>query len=101
MCRNIRPLFNFDPPTTDDEVRATAMQFVRKLSGFSKPSHVNEAAFDRAVDDITHAARHRMASLVTSADPRQREAGTSSIPENRRRTLTSSRLTAELRSPAF
>ena len=74
MCRNIRPLFNFDPPATDDEVRATAVQFVRKLSGFSKPSHVNEAAFERAVDDITHAARHLMASLVTSADPRQREA---------------------------
>jgi len=74
MCRNIRPLFNFDPPATDDEVRAAAVQFVRKLSGFSQPSHANEAAFDRAVEEITHSARHLIESLVTSTGPRQREA---------------------------
>ena len=74
MCRNIRPLFNFDPPATDDEVRAAAVQFVDKLAGFTKPSQANEAALDRAVGEITHTARHLMDSLVTSADPRQREA---------------------------
>ena len=73
MCRNIRTLFNFDPPATDDEVRAASLQFVRKISGSAKPSHANEAAFERAVDDVTRAARRLLDALVTSAPPRDRE----------------------------
>jgi hypothetical protein len=72
MCRNIRPLFNFNPPATDDEVRAASVQFVRKLSGFAKPSQANEAAFDRAVDEITDIARKLVDSLVTTSAPRDR-----------------------------
>jgi hypothetical protein len=72
MCRNIRTLFNFDPPASDDEIRDAALQFVRKLSGFSAPSRANEAAFARAVDEVTISARTLMASLVTSAEPRDR-----------------------------
>jgi hypothetical protein len=74
MCRNIRTLFNFDPPATDEEIRAASMQFVRKLSGFTRPSHVNQAVFDRAIDDVSAAARQLIDSLVTSAEPRDREA---------------------------
>lgn len=73
MCRNIKTLFNFEPPATDDEVRASALQFVRKLSGFTKPSKANEAAFDRAVDDVSRAARELLDSLVTQAPARNRE----------------------------
>jgi len=73
MCRNIRPLFNFEPPATDDEIRAAALQFVRKVSGFQKPSAANTPAFDRAVDDITRAARLMLATLVTTAEPRDRD----------------------------
>jgi hypothetical protein len=73
MCRNIRPLFNFEPPATDDEIRAAALQFVRKISGYTHPSHANAAAFDRAVDDVARAARALIASLVTTAEPRDRE----------------------------
>lgn len=73
MCRNIRPLFNFDPPATDDDVRAASLQFVRKLSGFTRPSKANEAAFERAVDEIAAAARRLLDSLVTTAPPRDRE----------------------------
>jgi hypothetical protein len=73
MCRNIRTLFNFDPPATDEEVRAAAVQFVRKLSGFTKPSQANEAVFDRAVDEVSDVARRLLDSLVTSAAPRDRE----------------------------
>jgi hypothetical protein len=73
MCRNIRTLFNFDPPATEDDVRAASLQFVRKLSGFTKPSQANEAAFDRAVTDVTAAARELMNSLVTTAAPHDRE----------------------------
>ena len=73
MCRNIRTLFNFEPPATDDEIRASALQFVRKLSGFAHPSHVNEAAFDRAVDDVTEAARRLLASLETASPAKNRE----------------------------
>ena len=73
MCRNIKTLFNFDPPATDDEVRAASLQFVRKLSGFSKPSQANQRAFDRAVADVTKAARVLIDSLETSAEPRNRE----------------------------
>jgi hypothetical protein len=72
MCRNIRTLFNFEPPATDDEIRAAALQFVRKLSGFNKPSAANEAAFARAVDDVARTSRRLLASLVTNADPRDR-----------------------------
>ena len=73
MCRNIRTLANFAPPATDDEVRASALQFVRKLSGTTKPSRANEAAFQRAVDDVTAAARTLLDSLVIAAPPRDRE----------------------------
>lgn len=73
MCRNIKTLFNFEPPATDEEVRASALQFVRKLSGFTKPSQANEAVFERAVDDVFRIARGLVDSLVTSAPPRDRE----------------------------
>jgi hypothetical protein len=73
MCRNIRTLFNFDPPATDDEVRAAAVQFVRKLSGFTAPSKANQAAFDRAIDGVSAVARQLIDDLVTTADPRNRE----------------------------
>ena len=73
MCRNIRTLANFDPPATDDEVRASALQFVRKLSGMNRPSKANEAAFDRAVEEVTEAARRLVLSITTSAAPRNRE----------------------------
>lgn len=73
MCRNIRTLFNFDPPATDEEVRAAALQFVRKISGFTKPSQANQAAFDQAVDEVADAARRLMRSLKTNATPRNRE----------------------------
>jgi hypothetical protein len=73
MCRNIRTLHNFDPPATDEEVRAAALQYVRKLSGATKPSRANEAAFRRAVDEVAAASRTLLASLVTSAPPRDRE----------------------------
>ncbi len=73
MCRNIKPLFNFDPPATDDEVRDASLQFVRKLSGFTKPSQANEEAFARAVDEVAAAARLLLDSLSTSAPARNRE----------------------------
>lgn len=73
MCRNIKTLFNFEPPVTDDEIRASAIQFVRKLSGFTRPSRANEAAFHLAVDETTAAARKLLQSLVTNAPPRDRE----------------------------
>lgn len=73
MCRSIRTLFNFEPPATDDEIRAASLQFVRKLSGMNAPSKANEAAFRQAVDDVSAAARALVASLVTSAEPRNRE----------------------------
>jgi hypothetical protein len=73
MCRNIRTLFNFEPPATELEIRDAALQFVRKLSGFSVPSKANEAAFERAVDEVAAAARSLIGSLVTNAAPRDRE----------------------------
>lgn len=73
MCRNIKPLFNFDPPVTDDEVRAASLQFVRKISGFTKPSKTNEAAFDLAIEEVAAAARRLMDALVTTAPARDRE----------------------------
>jgi len=72
MCRNIRTLHNFKPPATDDEIRASALQFVRKLCGFARPSKVNEAAFNEAVEDVTHAAHHLLDALVSNAPPRDR-----------------------------
>jgi hypothetical protein len=73
MCRNIRTLHNFKPPATEEEVRASAIQFVRKLSGFAHPSKANEPAFNQAVDEVTDAARRLLDSLVTSAAPRDRD----------------------------
>lgn len=73
MCRNIRTLANFDPPATDEEIRASALQFVRKLSGATRPSRANEEAFNRAVDEVTEAAHRLIHSLRTSAPPRDRE----------------------------
>jgi hypothetical protein len=74
MCRNIKTLFNFDPPATPEEVRAASVQFVRKFSGFTSPSKANEAAFDLAVDEVTDVAQRLLDSLVTSSAPRDREA---------------------------
>jgi len=73
MCRSIRTLFNFDPPATDEEIRAASIQFVRKLSGFTRPSQANQAAFDQAIDDVSSIARRLIDSLVTTAPPRDRE----------------------------
>ncbi|WP_134767031.1 DUF2277 domain-containing protein [Nocardioides sp. 1609] len=74
MCRNIRPLNNFEPPATGDEVHAAALQYVRKVAGTTKPSAANQAAFDRAVDEVAHTTRHLLADLVTTAPPKNREA---------------------------
>ncbi|MBZ0113200.1 MAG: DUF2277 domain-containing protein [Thermoanaerobaculia bacterium] len=74
MCRNIRNLYNFAPPATDDEVRASALQYVRKISGFNKPSQVNTAAFERAVEEVTAISRQLLDTLVTNAPPKDREA---------------------------
>lgn len=73
MCRNIRTLYNFDPPATDEEIRASALQFVRKLSGMNKPSQANEAVFEQAVEDVAGIARWLVDSLVTNAPPKDRE----------------------------
>jgi len=73
MCRNIRVLYNFQPQTTSEEVRAAALQYVRKVSGMNKPSKVNEAAFNQAVEDIAHLTEHLLADLVTTAPPKDRE----------------------------
>jgi hypothetical protein len=74
MCRNIRTLFNFEPPATEEEIRASALQFVRKLSGFTQPSRLNEAAFARAIDEVTEAARRLLAALETTSPAKNREA---------------------------
>jgi len=73
MCRNIRPLYNFEPEATREEVRAAALQYVRKISGFTKPSQVNQEAFDRAVDEVAHASMHLLQALETNAPPKDRE----------------------------
>jgi hypothetical protein len=73
MCRNIKPLANFEPPATQDEIRAAALQFVRKLSGTTRPSRANQAAFDRAVEEVTEVAARLLASLTTTAPPRNRD----------------------------
>ncbi|HEX9985051.1 MAG TPA: DUF2277 domain-containing protein [Thermoanaerobaculia bacterium] len=73
MCRNIKTLFNFEPPATEEEIRAASLQFVRKLSGFTKPSKANEAAFDEAIEQVTAVAQKLLDSLVTNAEPKDRE----------------------------
>jgi hypothetical protein len=73
MCRNIKTLFNFDPPATDEEIHAASLQFVRKLSGFTKPSKLNEAVFNEAIEEVSAVARRLVDSLVTTAEPRNRE----------------------------
>jgi hypothetical protein len=73
MCRNIRPLYHFEPPVTDDEVRAAALQFVRKVSGFTKPSAANQPAFDQAVHEVSHVVHRLLGALVTNAPPKNRE----------------------------
>jgi hypothetical protein len=73
MCRNIHTLYNFEPAATEDEIRGAALQYVRKVSGFTKPSQANQAAFERAVDEIAHATAHLLADLVTNAPPKDRE----------------------------
>jgi hypothetical protein len=73
MCRNIRTLYNFEPPASDEEVRAAALQYVRKISGFTKPSAANKEAFDRAVEQVAHISQHLLADLVTNAPPKDRE----------------------------
>ena len=85
MCRNIRPLFNFDPPADDEEIRASALQFVRKVSGFTRPSQANAEAFERAVDEVADAARKLISSLKSAAPPRDREAVAMKARERSRR----------------
>src|SRR5258707_14913166 len=80
MCRNIRNLYNFKPPATEEEIRASSLQFVRKLSGFNRPSKANEEAFDRAVEAVAHAPRELIDSLVTTAPPREPEAQAEKAP---------------------
>ena len=89
MCRSIKTLFNFEPPATEEEIRAASLQFVRKLSGFHAPSKANQAAFDRAVEEVAAAARTLIESLVTTADPRDRE-----IEAERARARTAARFSA-------
>ena len=81
MCRNIKTLFNFDPPATDDEIQASSLQFVRKLSGFTKPSQANQAAFNQAVEDVATVARQLIDSLITNAPSRNREIETAKASE--------------------
>ena len=85
MCRNIRPLFNFEPPATEEEIRAASLQFVRKISGFTKPSLANAEAFDRAVDDVAEVARVLIRSLHSGAAPRDRETEAMKARERSRR----------------
>ena len=85
MCRNIRTLHNFDPPATDEEIRAAALQYVRKISGYNKPSQANAEAFDRAVEDVTAASARLLDALVTTAPPKDREAEAEKARERSRR----------------
>jgi len=85
MCRNIRPLFNFDPPASDEEIRASALQFVRKVSGFARPGQANQEAFERAVDEVAEAARNLISSLRSAAPPRDRETEALKARERARR----------------
>jgi hypothetical protein len=84
MCRNIRTLFNFEPPATEEEIRASALQFVRKLSGFNAPSQANEAAFERAIEEVSDAARRLLSSLRSTRSPRDRDAETIKARERSR-----------------
>ena len=84
MCRNIRTLYNFEPPASEEEVRSAALQYVRKISGFTKPSKANEEAFERAVDEVADASSRLLASLVTSAPPKDREAEAAKAAERGR-----------------
>ena len=81
MCRNIRPLFNYDPPATEADIQASALQYVRKVSGYTRPSKANQAAFDRAVEQVAAATRELLQSLVTDAPPRDREAEIARLKE--------------------
>ena len=92
MCRNIKTLFNFDPPATDEEIRAASLQFVRKLSGFTRPSKANDAAFTIAVDQVATAARTLLDALVTNAPPRDRDVETSKARARATRTEVTDRL---------
>ncbi|HEY8550507.1 MAG TPA: DUF2277 domain-containing protein [Vicinamibacterales bacterium] len=94
MCRNIKPLFNFDPPATDEEIRAASLQFVRKVSGFTKPSQANVAAFERAVDEVALAARRLVDALVTTAPPKSREEVAMRARERSRQRFGQGRLAA-------
>lgn len=84
MCRNIKPLFNYEPAVTPEEIRASALQYVRKVSGFTKPSQANQAAFERAVEDVTRATEALLAALQTRAEPRDREVEVARARERRR-----------------
>ena len=84
MCRNIRPLFNFEPTASEEEIRASALQYVRKVSGFTKPSQANQVVFDRAVDEVSEVTARLLGSLVTSAAPRDREAEAAKARERAR-----------------
>ena len=95
MCRNIKTLHNFKPPATEEEVRASSLQFVRKLSGFTKPSKANEVAFNQAVDQVAQAARELLQSLVTNAPPRDRE-----VEASKARARTANRFRPSETSPA-
>ena len=95
MCRNIKTLHNFKPPATDEEIRASSLQFVRKLSGFTKPSKANEVAFNRAVEKVTEAAQELLCSLVTNAPPRDRE-----VEASKARARTAERFGSENATPA-
>ena len=99
MCRNIRTLFNFDPPATEEEIRASALQFVRKLSGTTRPSRANQAAFDRAVDEVTLAARRLIDSIETKAPPRDRDEAARQARERSRRRFGSTGDRAHEASP--
>jgi len=94
MCRNIKTLHNFKPPATDEEIRASSLQFVRKLSGFARPSKANEKVFDRAVEQVTRAARELIDSLVTTAPPRDRE-----IERSKARARTAARFAESAAGP--
>ena len=95
MCRNIKTLHNFEPPATDAEIRASSIQFVRKLSGFTKPSHANEAAFNHAVDQVAKAAHELLQSLVTNAPPKDRE-----VEARKARARTAERFGSTVAEPA-
>jgi hypothetical protein len=95
MCRSIKTLHNFAPPASDEEIRASALQFVRKLSGFTRPSRANDAAFGRAVDEVAGAARRLLASLVTSVPPRDRE-----VEASRARARSATRFPSTRATPA-